>query len=197
MFSWFYSIAKDERRITIPTLLSLLRFFLVPFIFMAIMLGNWNTAFWLFLTASITDGLDGFIARRFNQQTFLGACLDPIVDKFLLLACVISIVFSKYSLFFVPVWFLFLILIKEVIILGGAIYLYFYRKTLTVAPTRLSKFTGFLQVVFFVFIFFLNFLNWPSAWVCLFLFWLIVVMNIIILGQYFVIGFKMARFFER
>ena len=67
-----------------PNLLTLLRLFIVPFIVIAILDGDFRLAFGLFLLAGITDALDGLLARWLSQRTTLGQYLDPIADKLLL-----------------------------------------------------------------------------------------------------------------
>jgi cardiolipin synthase (CMP-forming) len=67
-----------------PNLLTLLRLIFIPFIAMTVMDGHFSWALGLFILAGLSDGLDGFLARRMNQRTTLGQYLDPIADKLLL-----------------------------------------------------------------------------------------------------------------
>src|SRR6201996_2222370 len=67
-----------------PNLLTFLRLCLIPFLVIAVLEGHYPTAFWLFVVAGFSDGLDGWAARALKQQTQLGQYLDPITDKFLL-----------------------------------------------------------------------------------------------------------------
>jgi cardiolipin synthase (CMP-forming) len=67
-----------------PNLLTLLRLFIIPFLVIEILDGNFRAAFALFLLAGISDGLDGLLARWLSQRTTLGLYLDPIADKLLL-----------------------------------------------------------------------------------------------------------------
>jgi cardiolipin synthase len=67
-----------------PNLLTLLRLFIIPFLVIEILDGNFRVAFALFLLAGISDGLDGLLARWLSQRTTLGLYLDPIADKLLL-----------------------------------------------------------------------------------------------------------------
>ena len=71
---------------TIPNLITIMRFLLVPAVVLAMLNMRWDWAFAGFLVAGISDGVDGFIARRFNQQSKLGAYLDPMADKVLLVS---------------------------------------------------------------------------------------------------------------
>ena len=71
---------------TIPNIITLFRFLLVPFVVFSLLNGEWAWAFGGFAAAAVSDGLDGFIARNFNQRSELGAYLDPIADKVLLVS---------------------------------------------------------------------------------------------------------------
>ncbi len=67
-----------------PNLLTLLRLFIIPFLIIEILDGEYRVAFALFVLAGISDGLDGLVARRLDQHTRLGQYLDPIADKLML-----------------------------------------------------------------------------------------------------------------
>ena len=69
---------------TIPNLITLMRFLMVPAVIYALLLGATMPAFIIFVIAGVSDAIDGFVARQFNQQSELGAYLDPIADKLLL-----------------------------------------------------------------------------------------------------------------
>ncbi|MBN9550698.1 MAG: CDP-alcohol phosphatidyltransferase family protein [Alphaproteobacteria bacterium] len=71
---------------TIPNMITIMRLLLVPAVVLAMLDARWEWAFAGFLVAGISDGIDGFIARRWNQTSRLGAYLDPIADKLLLVS---------------------------------------------------------------------------------------------------------------
>ena len=71
---------------TIPNLISILRLLLVPIVIWALLDGQVGWALGLFVLAGVSDGIDGFIARHFNQRSKLGAYLDPMADKLLLVS---------------------------------------------------------------------------------------------------------------
>ena len=71
-FSLLKKLPAHEKKITFSTVLTLIRFALIPFIVIAMILQMWHVAFLLFIVAGITDVLDGWSARWFNQRTFLG-----------------------------------------------------------------------------------------------------------------------------
>src|SRR6476469_11092859 len=85
----------------------------------------------IFLLAAVSDGLDGYIARRYNQRSKLGVILDPIADKGLLLAGIITLSVSNWDYEF-PLWFPVLVLARDLIVVSGAGVLYFLNGTVRV-----------------------------------------------------------------
>lgn len=73
----------------------------------------------IFVTAALSDILDGWVARRFNQQSRLGAILDPLADKLLLLSAVITLSFSAWP-GGLPLWFVIIVLTREILSIAGA-----------------------------------------------------------------------------
>lgn len=97
----------------VPNALSLLRLFLVPFTVGLIAIGLWTPAFWLFVTAGITDALDGMLARIFHARTLLGSWLDPLADKFLLVGIYVTLSIIDH----LPLWLVVLVVLRDVAIL--------------------------------------------------------------------------------
>jgi len=156
----FHNLPPEEKRITVSTLFTLTRIVLTPCIVIAMVMHQWGVAFWLFLIAAFTDVADGNIARLFNQKTFLGACLDPIADKFLLISCFATLAFVQSPLFSIPLWFVLLVLCKELVIVVGSFSIYIARGHLEVQPTILGKITTFVQVLFIIWLFACYFFHW-------------------------------------
>lgn len=92
----------------------------------------------VFVLAAVSDGLDGWVARRFNQRTPLGAALDPIADKGLLLAAIITLSVSNWSVAF-PLWFPVLVITRDAVILLGCALLHHLEGKLEVRPSWLGK----------------------------------------------------------
>jgi len=122
--------------------------------------GNWGLAFGLFLAAAITDVVDGYLARLLHQETFLGACLDALADKLLILAVFATLAFVATPLFRIPSWFLWLVLGKELIQIIGAFIIYEVRGRIEVVPTRLGKSAMIVQTFFIVWLFACYFFGW-------------------------------------
>jgi CDP-diacylglycerol--glycerol-3-phosphate 3-phosphatidyltransferase len=90
------------------------------------------------MLAAISDAVDGFVARKFNQFSKLGRILDPIADKGLLLAAVLTMSFSQWH-YALPLWFVVLVVSRDVLILGGCALLQHLTGHLEVRPTFLGK----------------------------------------------------------
>jgi len=156
----FQNLPDEQLRITLSTIFTLLRIILAPFIVYAMVSQQWGLAFGLFIIAAATDIIDGNIARLFDEKTFLGACLDPIADKILLVSCFATLAFVQSPLFSIPRWFVLLVLIKDTIIIAGAFAIFFVKGHLRVNPTLLGKLTTVAQVSFITWLFACYFFKW-------------------------------------
>jgi len=104
----------------IPNILTIFRIALIPFIVITIINDQYFTAIMFFLLSGLTDVLDGFIARKCNYITDFGKLMDPLADKLTQISTLISIVIKGL----IPYWILIIILLKEVIMVCGASFLY-------------------------------------------------------------------------
>lgn len=104
----------------IPNILTVLRFILIPFILTSVFQENYLVAFILFTISGITDVVDGMVARKFNFITTFGKLMDPLADKLTQLAVLASLVIKNL----IPIYFLIILLIKELLMIIGSIYLY-------------------------------------------------------------------------
>jgi cardiolipin synthase (CMP-forming) len=159
-FSFLDKLPAHEKKITLSTVLTLLRIALVPCIVTAMVYHAWSLAFWLFIAAAITDVLDGLFARWFDDHTFLGAVLDPIADKLLILSVFFTLAFVQSPLFTIPLWFVILVLIKEIIQLCGVVVVYICNGHIAIKPTMLGKTTMAAQTLFITWLFSCYFFNW-------------------------------------
>lgn len=128
----------------IPNLITLLRLFLVPVTVMMIATGQWKLAFVAFLVAGISDAADGLIARQFNMKTELGAYLDPIADKALLVSCFMTL--SIVGI--VPVWLTIAVVFRDLLIFGAIILCWVLEKPMPIRPLAISKVNTAVQLVF-------------------------------------------------
>lgn len=99
----------------------------------------------VFVVAAASDGLDGFIARRFNQKSRLGAVLDPIADKSLVLTALITLTVVEWGVgWSIPIWFSVLVIARDFIILGGILVLHFMNHHVHIDPHWSGKVCTFL-----------------------------------------------------
>jgi CDP-diacylglycerol--glycerol-3-phosphate 3-phosphatidyltransferase len=103
-------------------------------------------AIFFFLLASASDGLDGYVARHYNQRSALGVVLDPIADKGLLLAAIITLSFSNWTYEF-PIWFPVLVITRDAVILIGTALLHYLIGNVQVKPSWTGKTATALQMV--------------------------------------------------
>lgn len=153
-------IPADQKRLTLSTALTLMRIGLVPLVVVAMIMHWWGIAFGVFVAAAITDMLDGFLARYLHQQTFLGACLDPLADKLLIVSVFATLACISTPFFTIPYWFVFIVLAKELVQISGGAFLYWLRDELAMQPTWLGKMTMVLQTCFIVWLFACYFFQW-------------------------------------
>ena len=135
--------------IFIPNLLTIVRIALVYPILNNIYLGNFEISIIYFIVASITDGLDGFIARKMNWQTELGTLLDPVADKILLSGSIFILWLNQYIPFYIFVIFF----SRDVAILLGAAIRMTIIESDTPTPNFLGKLTTTLQIIYIAIIF--------------------------------------------
>jgi CDP-diacylglycerol--glycerol-3-phosphate 3-phosphatidyltransferase len=109
------------------------------------------TAIAVFLLAAISDGLDGYVARRYNQRSSLGGILDPIADKGLLLSGIITLSISNWSQVDphygkFPAWFPVLVITRDVVIVSGSLLLHVLNGKVRVRPSWTGKVATVLQM---------------------------------------------------
>jgi cardiolipin synthase (CMP-forming) len=101
--------------VNLPNLITLARLLCVPLAIWLIVEARFGFAFWVFVAAGVSDALDGWIAKRWDQRTPLGALLDPIADKALLAAVYITLGFAGE----LPNWLVILVVLRDLLIVGG------------------------------------------------------------------------------
>ncbi len=128
--------------LTLANRLTILRILMTPIIVVLLLYRHAGAAFALFLLAGLTDGLDGFFARRRGQRTALGMVLDPLADKLLLMSSMVVLTKLKE----LPSWFTIIVVSRDVILIGGAVILYMFIGKVSLPPSRLGKTTTGLQI---------------------------------------------------
>jgi CDP-diacylglycerol--glycerol-3-phosphate 3-phosphatidyltransferase len=143
--------------ITTASKITLVRIFLIPvFVLFACYYGEsvrngapeeWlrYTAIGVFLLASLSDGLDGYIARLYGQISRLGKILDPIADKGLLLATLLTLAFAGWG-YALPIWFMVLVIARDVVIVSGSLLLHHVNGAVQIRASLFGKITTALQM---------------------------------------------------
>ncbi len=158
--SFFKESSEKNRYFTISNGLTSIRFFLTPFLVHAILLQQWTSAVIILGIAGVTDILDGYVARLLNEDTLIGRYLDPLADKVLLVSSFFALSYVQVPFFPVPLWFAFFVLVRELIMISGAILFMFLRQAEAIKPTILGKLTTFFHILFIVVLFLCYLFQW-------------------------------------
>lgn len=128
--------------ISLPNFLSFARLLSVPVIIWLLLDRALAASFWLFVAAGITDALDGFLAKRFNSRTQLGAYLDPLADKALLVGVYVTLGWTGD----LPAWLVILVVFRDLTIVGGALLEQTITQSFKSRPMMISKVNTALQI---------------------------------------------------
>ncbi len=127
----------------IPNIITILRIILVIPIMVLLARGEYLTVLVLFAVAGISDGLDGYLARRYDWGSPLGALLDPVADKLMLVGAYLVLGWSGM----LPIWLAALVVLRDLVIVGGAVAYSRLCGNLTMEPTAISKINTLFQIV--------------------------------------------------
>lgn len=128
---------------SLPNALTLIRILLIPLFVIFLISKSFQSALIAFVVAGITDGLDGFIARIWDQRTDLGSYLDPIADKLLLASAFVTLAILRI----IPSWLTVIVMSRDIIIALGFWVLTMTNHKPTVKPRFTSKVTTVLQIL--------------------------------------------------
>lgn len=126
----------------LPNLITLGRLLSVPVMIYLLMQSVYLAAFVLFILAGASDALDGYLAKRNNQTTQLGALLDPIADKLLLVGVYVTLGWQDK----LPDWLVVLVVFRDLMIVGGVILLFLVRLEVRMHPLIVSKINTAAQI---------------------------------------------------
>jgi cardiolipin synthase len=121
--------------VNLPNFLTLGRIIAVPVVVWLISVGRFQAAFWCFVAAGVTDAVDGYLARRLNQRTTLGAYLDPVADKALLVSIYVSLGLVGH----LPSWLVILVVSRDLMIVGAVILSWLMERPVAIRPLFVSK----------------------------------------------------------
>jgi cardiolipin synthase len=129
--------------VNIPNILTLGRIVLVPLLVWLIISHEMTAAFLVFLLAGLSDAADGFLAKRYGWHSELGAYLDPIADKALLVSIYVTLGFAGH----LPVWLVIAVVSRDILIVGAVVLSWMLSRPLSMQPLLISKANTFAQIV--------------------------------------------------
>jgi cardiolipin synthase len=131
------------KRRDIPNVLTFLRFGLtVPVVYL-LLAREFSSALLLFAAAGVSDGLDGYLAKRYHWESRLGSMLDPLADKALLVSSFLCLGWLGV----LPGWLVAAVLLRDLVIVAGAVYYHFRVEPLVAAPSLISKLNTLVQIM--------------------------------------------------
>ena len=178
------------RNLTYANQLTILRIVLIPAFVLLVVYGRLGQALLVFMTAGATDALDGLIARRAGQRTSLGAWLDPMADKLLLVTTFIVLTLPGIPLTnHLPLWLTIVVISRDVVIVGVVAIVNLAVGPRTFRPTFLGKATTAVFIVTSVVVMYFNYRQETSLLVDLGI-WLSLGLTLVSAGDYF---FRLRR----
>jgi len=130
--------------LNLPNLITIARILMVPVVVWAIASREMQIAFLLFLAAGVSDAVDGFLAKNLGMASELGAHLDPLADKTLIVSIYVSLGITEA----IPRWLVILVVSRDILIIGGVMLAWFLGQPMTVKPLLVSKLNTAAQIVF-------------------------------------------------
>jgi cardiolipin synthase (CMP-forming) len=130
--------------LNLPNLITIARILLVPVLVLAIGAGEMRFAFLLFLAAGVSDAVDGFLAKRFGMTSEIGAYLDPLADKALIMSIYIALAISGEM----PRWLVILVVSRDIMIISGVILSWLVGNPVAMKPHPVSKLNTVAQIVY-------------------------------------------------
>lgn len=127
---------------SLPNIISLCRLLSVPVEIYLILHGLMLAAFWLFIAAGISDAVDGFLAKQLGQTSALGAFLDPIADKALLVSVYVTLGQAGH----LPSWLVIMVVFRDLLIVGGVVLLHISNDSVRPQPLLISKVNTAAQI---------------------------------------------------
>lgn len=115
----------------------------MPWLIVVLKQGNYQLALVIFFIGGISDGIDGYLARRYNLMTHLGAVLDPLADKLMLVSTFVMLTYLGD----VPFWLMVVVASRDILIVGGYITVTSITGPVEMKPSLLSKFNTVMQIV--------------------------------------------------
>ncbi|HLM40970.1 MAG TPA: CDP-alcohol phosphatidyltransferase family protein [Microvirga sp.] len=129
---------------TIPNLITVFRLVLVPLVVLMILQGRWGVAFTAFVIAGASDGIDGYIARRFDMRSEFGAIIDPLADKALLVSIYITLALVGV----LPDWVVVVVVSRDLIMVMAIMVSWLMDRRMEIRPMFIGKMNTAAQIGF-------------------------------------------------
>lgn len=171
--------------LTLPNALTVLRIILVPFFIGTLSYGYYGYSLAIFIAAGVTDLFDGLLARIKKQKTELGALLDPVADKALLISSFITLTLLGWM----PRWLTIIVISRDIILIAGNLSIYILTGDLKISPSLLGKLTTNSQILLIALTLIMINLGWEPLPHSIFL-WLAGVLTVTSGLHYIYEGFK-------
>ena len=140
-------VEEKLRPLTLPNFITLTRMAMVPFFVIAVSERDFRLALWILIVAGLTDAFDGYLARRMDMESRIGAYLDPIADKMLITVAYIALTFPQGQEVVIPLWLTIIALFRDFVIMLMAGVLYMVEGLREFPPSPLGKAATFAQVL--------------------------------------------------
>lgn len=174
--------------LNLPNTLTIARIVIIPLFITAVIYRRYDYALFLFITAALTDTLDGLIARLTNQKTALGTLLDPLADKFLLVTSFILFSINGW----LPQWLTITVISRDIIVTTGWVLIYLIAHTSNVEPTIIGKSAIAMQLILLCYVLLdINIASLPDIHPALI--WITAALTIISGLHYIYRGFKLTN----
>ena len=126
----------------LPNVITLARVALVPVLILLLKDQDYTAALIVFVVAGLSDALDGYLAKRLNVQSRLGAILDPAADKLLLVSAYVMLTVLGH----IPFWLVLVVAFRDLLIVGGYLLYTSHAGPVKMRPSFVSKLNTFLQI---------------------------------------------------
>jgi len=134
----------------VPNIITIARLAMIPILLLVLKEQNYQAALMVFIVAGLSDGLDGFIARRYHFESHLGGVLDPLADKLLMVSTYVSLMLLGHIEF----WLLLVVLTRDFLIIGGYLVVTSQAGAVRMEASIFSKLNTVAQIVLVVAILF-------------------------------------------
>jgi cardiolipin synthase len=147
---------------TLPNFITLLRLAALPFFLFAISAGRFGIALAIFVVAGVSDGIDGYLARRFDMKSALGAYLDPIADKLLMMGSYLFLSIPSFpAAVKIPVWLAVIVISRDILLMTVGLLMILSSGVRQFPPTWLGKVTTVTHIVTILLVLCVNLWRWP------------------------------------